>query len=224
VPGLRDELIAGLLRALPKAIRRHVVPAADWAARLGEELVGAGPESHEGLPKMTLRAALAARIQHVAHQSVTAADFEMDRVPAHLGMSFRAVDARGRTVGSSRDLAELQERLAGRARDSVARSLTAAPRGPRGAQPAAGGGDAHRTAPAPAPGSAPTGAGSLQERTGITTWDVGELPEVVDTKVAGGVVRGYPALVDDGASVSLRIEATAERAARLTPAGIRRLL
>ncbi|MCR2827951.1 ATP-dependent RNA helicase HrpA, partial [Microbacterium sp. zg.Y909] len=31
VPGLRGELIAGLLRALPKAIRRSVVPAADWA-------------------------------------------------------------------------------------------------------------------------------------------------------------------------------------------------
>ncbi|MGA7147620.1 MAG: ATP-dependent RNA helicase HrpA, partial [Microbacterium sp.] len=32
VPGMRDELITALIRSLPKAIRRHVVPAADWAA------------------------------------------------------------------------------------------------------------------------------------------------------------------------------------------------
>ncbi|GAA3914628.1 ATP-dependent RNA helicase HrpA [Microbacterium invictum] len=235
VPGLRDELIAGLLRALPKAIRRHVVPAADWAARLGEELVGAGPESHAGMPATSLRAALAARIQHVAHQPVTADDFEMERVPAHLGMSFRAVDARGRAIGSSRDLGDLQQRLAGRARESVARSLSASPqrgpgsgRGPGtghagGDGPGTGGGGVSQPGPGTPPGGGSGGVG-VRERAGLTTWDVGDLPEVVDTKVAGGVVRGYPALVDEGATVALRIEATAERAETLTHAGVRRLL
>ena len=46
----------------------------------------------------------------------------------------------------------------------------------------------------------------------------------MDTRVAGGVVRGYPALVDEKDGVALRIEATPERAARLTHAGVRRLL
>ena len=59
VPGLRAELITALLRALPKAIRRHVVPAADWAATLGDELTGDGPEHHRGLPALALRDALA---------------------------------------------------------------------------------------------------------------------------------------------------------------------
>ncbi|WP_180969000.1 ATP-dependent RNA helicase HrpA, partial [Microbacterium aurantiacum] len=35
VPGLRAELVTALLRALPKTIRRHVVPAADWAEKFG---------------------------------------------------------------------------------------------------------------------------------------------------------------------------------------------
>ncbi|MGB4780179.1 ATP-dependent RNA helicase HrpA, partial [Microbacterium sp.] len=108
VPGLRAELITALLKALPKAIRRHVVPAADWAAKLGEDLVADGPEHHEGLPAQSLRAALAQRIQRVANQPVAAADFDLDRVPAHLTMTFRAVDHRGRTIGTSRDLADLQ--------------------------------------------------------------------------------------------------------------------
>ncbi len=214
VPGMRDELIAALLRALPKSIRRHVVPAADWAAKLGAELVADGPESHDGVPAQTLRAALAARIQRVANQPVSAADFDLDRVPAHLTVSFRAVDERGRALGSARDLSELQARLAGKARTAVARSLSATPASATSAAIA-------RAAATPA---APSTGATVAERTGLTTWDLDELPAVVDTRVAGGVVRGYPALVDQKDSVALRIEATAERAARLTHDGVRRLL
>ncbi|QEV99498.1 ATP-dependent RNA helicase HrpA [Microbacterium caowuchunii] len=206
VPGLRDELITALIRALPKAIRRHVVPAGDWAVRFAEELAGAGPENHDGLPREDLVTALAARIQRVANQPVTAADFELDRVPTHLRMSFRAVDERGRAAGSDRDLGALQARFADRARSSVARSLTR----PRGLEPRA-----VATASAAAP---------VAERSGLTDWTVGELPERVDSKVAGGIVRGYPALVDEGASVALRLEATPEAAARATRGGVRRLV
>jgi ATP-dependent helicase HrpA len=211
VPGMRDELIAALIRALPKAIRRHVVPAADWAAKFAEELAADGPESLGGTPPKTLREALSARIQRVANQPVTPADFEMDRVPEHLQIAFRAVDERGRAVGSDRDLATLQRRLSDRARTAVSRSLTSAP--PRR------GGPAGPAAAAPAVPSA-----AIVERTGLTTWDLDSLPEVVDTKVAGGVVRGYPALVDDGDSVSVRIEASPDAAASHTRAGVRRLL
>ncbi len=38
VPGLREELVTALIKTLPKAIRRNVVPAADWARRLLDEL------------------------------------------------------------------------------------------------------------------------------------------------------------------------------------------
>jgi ATP-dependent helicase HrpA len=211
VPGMRSELITALLRALPKAIRRHVVPAADWADKLAAELEGAGPEGHAGRPPQTLREALARRIQRVANQPVTDADFEMERVPAHLTMSFRAVDERGRALGSDRDLRALQERLAGRARQSVARSLD------RASQQA----DARKADPAAV---AATASAPVLERKGLTDWAIGDLPEVVDTKVAGGVVRGYPALVDEGSSVAMRVEATPERAASETRRGVRRLL
>ncbi|WP_203137885.1 ATP-dependent RNA helicase HrpA [Microbacterium sp. JZ31] len=205
VPGMRSELITALLRALPKAIRRHVVPAADWAEKLAAELEGAGPEDHAGRPPRSLREALATRIQRVANQPVTAADFELERVPGHLTMSFRAVDERGRALGADRDLRALQDRLAGRARQSVARSLDR---------------EARRSGPAEVAGA----AAPRLERTGLTDWEVGDLPEVVDTKLAGGVVRGYPALVDEGSSVALRVEATLEKADAETRRGVRRLL
>lgn len=218
VPGMRDELVTALIRSLPKAIRRHVVPAADWAATFAQELSGQGPEAHDGLPGTSLRDALAARIQRVASQPVTAADFDLERVPGHLQLSFRAVDERGRTVGSDRDLVALQQRLADRVRASVSRSLSS-PRAPQPAaatkRPAGGGADA----------ASPAGVSpSFAERTDVTEWSFGDLPEIVDTRVAGGVVRGYPAIVDEGASVALRIESTPEAAARATRSGVRRLV
>lgn len=206
VPGMRDELVTALLRALPKTIRRNVVPAADWAEKFSAELAERGPEHANGLPRTTLVDALAALVQRVANQRVGAADFELDRVPAHLLPSFRAVDARGRAIGSDRDLGALQRRLADRARSSVESAVTRE-------RPAA------RSAAKVAEASP-----AFASRSTLTTWDFDELTEVVDTPVAGGVVRGYPALVDEGASVALRVEATPEDAARHTRAGIRRLM
>ncbi|MFT4158037.1 MAG: ATP-dependent RNA helicase HrpA [Microbacterium sp.] len=207
VPGLRAELVTGLLRALPKTIRRHVVPAADWAEKFGQSLAGEGPESHGGMPRLSLKEALASLIQPLANQRVIAADFDDDRVPAHLRMNFRAVDERGRIAGSGRDLTKLQARLSDRARSSVARSIATSPA---------------VIADAPAATSAKTTAAI--ERTGLTAWSFGDLPEVLDTRVAGGVVRGYPAIIDDGKSVSVRVEATADAAASATRDGVLRLM
>lgn len=213
VPGLRAELVTGLLRALPKAIRRHVVPAADWAEKFGAELVDEGPESHGGLPPRTLKEALARRIQPLANQLITAADFDDERVPPHLRMNFRAVDERGRVVGSGRDLRALQRQLSDRARSSVARSIASPPRsGAPGANRATPGGGVERIA-----------AASL-EQTGLTAWTFGELPEVLDTRVAGGVVRGYPAVVDQGKTVSVRVESTPDAATAATRDGVLRLV
>ncbi|WP_136055626.1 ATP-dependent RNA helicase HrpA [Microbacterium sp. K24] len=211
VPGLRAELVTGLLRALPKAIRRHVVPAADWAEKFGAELADQGPENHGGLPPRSLKEALARLIQPLANQLVAASDFEDDRVPAHLRMNFRAVDERGRVAGSNRDLRTLQTQLSDRARSSVARSIAAPPRGPRGARDAA------------SAVAAATSTGSI-EKAGLTSWSFGELPEVLDTRVSGGVVRGYPAIVDQGKTVSVRVESTADAAAAATRAGVLRLV
>jgi len=69
-------------------------------------------------------------------------------------------------------------------------------------------------------------AGGL-ERSGLRDWpdDLDELPRVVESSgTAGHTVRGYPALVDHGATVAIRVFATqAEQAAAAGP-GSRRLL
>src|SRR5690606_8553641 len=58
---------------------------------------------------------------------------------------------------------------------------------------------------------------------GITTWSFGELPELLEVRVSGRDVIGFPALHDDGDSVSLRPFDTPEEAARVHRKGLARL-
>ncbi len=185
VPGLREELVTALIKALPKAIRRTVVPAGDWARRLVAEL----PEQPTDA---SLTSTLAAAIQRATYTPVSAADFDLDRVPAHLRVTFAVMDERGTTVAASKDLAELHTRLRSKVRESVARA-TATP------------------------------TNSL-ERKGITAWDFEELPRVLDTRVGGTTIRAYPALVDEGASVVIRLMSTPADQAREMRLGVRRML
>jgi ATP-dependent helicase HrpA len=62
------------------------------------------------------------------------------------------------------------------------------------------------------------------EQIGLTAWTFGELPRVVETHGPGHTVRAYPALVDEGDSVAIRLLATPEEQADAMWAGTRRLL
>jgi len=61
-------------------------------------------------------------------------------------------------------------------------------------------------------------------RTGLTTWDLDELPRSVQRRQAGITVTAYPALVDKGDSVAVEILDTPGRQELAMRAGIRRLL
>ncbi|QXC61183.1 ATP-dependent RNA helicase HrpA [Aquihabitans sp. G128] len=62
------------------------------------------------------------------------------------------------------------------------------------------------------------------ERTGITRWDLGDLPRVVRSTIDGHVVEGYPALLDAGDSVSIKVFSKPEIAERIMAVGVRRLV
>jgi ATP-dependent helicase HrpA len=67
-------------------------------------------------------------------------------------------------------------------------------------------------------------AASDLERTGLTSWELGTLPRTVEVQRGAHVVTAYPALVDEGESVGVRVVATEAEASRLTWRGVRRLL
>jgi ATP-dependent helicase HrpA len=62
------------------------------------------------------------------------------------------------------------------------------------------------------------------ERSSLTSWSLGDLPSVVTRSVGGNEVHGYPALVDEGGSVGVRVLETPTAQADAMRAGIRRLL
>src|SRR5918997_418291 len=179
VPGHRLDLVTALIRSLPKAVRRHLVPVPD---RAREALEGIGPADGPLLD------VLARRLATLSGEAVAPGDFDLDRVPPHLLVRFRVEDATGEAVAARRDLAALRSQLGGRVRRAVA---DAAP--------------------------------SI-ERRGLRTWDVGTLPRTVDVEAGGQPVRGYPALIDEGDTVAVRVMASADDQARAMWTGVRRLL
>ncbi|MBM7505466.1 ATP-dependent RNA helicase HrpA [Agromyces aurantiacus] len=221
VPGLRDELITAMLRTLPKVLRRQVVPAAEWAAKISAELPD-GPEGGQARPPFA--ETVAGVIKRLTYAPVGADDFDLDRLPPHLRVTFRAVDERGRTVGDDKDLGALQERLAERAGRAVASTFVGGSTADGSAKgtsrtPRAAEHDGRETRRA-----ATAAPAAFAEQSGVTTWQWDALPEHVDTRQGGNVVRAYPALVDEGASVAVRLVATAEERDRASRRGIRRLL
>lgn len=112
VPGLRLELVTELIRSLPKALRRTVVPAPEFAERALPKLL-----SYEG----ALIDQLAAVLRDMGGQGINAADFRPDQLPPHLRMNFAAVDKRGKIIDSDRDLKALVQRQAGHISSSVSR-------------------------------------------------------------------------------------------------------
>ncbi|CAN5128681.1 ATP-dependent RNA helicase HrpA [soil metagenome] len=184
VPGLREELVTALIKSLPKNIRRNVVPAADWARRL----LAAAPAE----PESTLAEYLAREIAAQTYTPVTAKDFDLERVPAHLRVTFAVMDDRGRPVARGKVLSALQASLKPAARESVAKVVET----PR----------------------------NTVERAGLTSWDVDALDRSRDVKHGGNTIRAYPALVDEGSSVSIRLMSTPDDQAAAHRAGVRRLL
>jgi ATP-dependent helicase HrpA len=67
-------------------------------------------------------------------------------------------------------------------------------------------------------------SGPAFERKGLKRWELGDLPETLTVARKGQRLTGYPALIDDGDSVSLALLDTPEAAERSTRAGVIRLI
>jgi len=62
------------------------------------------------------------------------------------------------------------------------------------------------------------------ERDGLRSWTIGTLPRTVEVERGGRVVQGYPALVDEGDSVAVRVLETEDAGQHAMWQGTRRLL
>jgi ATP-dependent helicase HrpA len=114
VPGLREELVTGLLRTLPKQLRRALVPIPD---RVREVL----PRIDAGEP---LLPALERELRRAAGVVVPPDAWQPAQVPGHLRATFRVLDDQQRTLATGKDLAALRAQVAPQARASLARAAS----------------------------------------------------------------------------------------------------
>ncbi len=179
IPGLRHDLVTALIRSLPKAVRRNFVPAPDHAAAVLRRLTpGAEP----------LLDALARELRALTGVSVSREDWQWDRVPDHLRMTYRVEDEGGAALAEGKDLDALRRQLAGKLQSALSAT-----------------------------------AGSLEQQ-GLRDWSIGALPRVVEHYDGGHLVRGYPALVDEGASIAVRVLGSEAEQRGAMWQGTRRLL
>ncbi|BCL21460.1 ATP-dependent RNA helicase HrpA [Streptomyces tuirus] len=124
-------------------------------------------------------------------------DFDLSKVPDHLKITFRIVDERRRKLAEDKDLEALKLKLRPKARKALSQAAAA---------------------------TAERSGGESLERSGLTDWTIGTLTRVFETRRAGQPVKAYPALVDDGDTVSVRLFDTEAEQARAMWKGTRRLI
>jgi ATP-dependent helicase HrpA len=106
IPGWRTEKVTGLIRALPKAIRRLLVPAPDTAQRAVALLAQSAGSFWDALAEVLGR---------LAGTPVDAAQLATLRRPGYLDLNLRVVDAADRVLAEGRDVVALRRALAGHA-------------------------------------------------------------------------------------------------------------
>lgn len=234
IPGLRHELVTALIKSLPKAIRRNFVPAPDVARAactvLEEDY---SPATDELLPSLAL---VLRRLRGVV---VEPEAFNWDAVPEHLKMSFQVRNARNKILGEGKDLRALQQQLHKEIRSALADSLGASDEAMAKMVALAQGGTGNSgdsARPGAKKGAKNPGAqanagasGGVREVTGLTAFPAdmfpdGAIPRKVQRVIATQAVNGYPALVDEGSSVGLRIFPTEAEQLHAQRRGIIRLL
>jgi len=177
VPGLLGQKLDALLRGLPKALRRNVVPVPEYVRALSESL---NPGSN------ALLASVCVELKRITGVEFAPLDFAQAEIPAHLKLRFELLDLDGSVIASGRDLEALKARFGERARGAFA-----------------------------------SAAGRSWDQSGLTDWTCGELPAHIALP-AGAL--GFPALVDEGASVGVRVFETEAQARESHLSGLVRLL
>jgi ATP-dependent helicase HrpA len=188
IPGLREQVVTELIRSLPKPVRRHYVPAPNYAQAFLDRAVPL---------QEPLTVTMARELKRMVGVPFEPEDFDWAKVPEHLKITFRIVDERRRKLAEDKDLEALKLRLKPKARKALSQAAAA---------------------------TAERSGGESLERSGLTDWTIGTLTRVFETRRAGQPVKAYPALVDDGDTVSVRLFDTEAEQAQAMWKGTRRLI
>ncbi len=112
IPGLRHELVVSLIKSLPKTLRKNFVPAPNYADAF---LARVTPL------QMPLLDALEKELRRMSGVEIPREAWNFDQIPAHLKVTFRAVDHNNRKLKEHRDLYELKESLKEKVKETLSK-------------------------------------------------------------------------------------------------------
>ena len=114
VPGLREELVTALLRALPKTLRKNFVPIPETVAAILPALDGVDPA------EVTVSEAVRSALRSVSEVAIPADVIDLSKIPNHLRPIYRVRTEDGDVLAQGRDLQALRTQLADEVREVVA--------------------------------------------------------------------------------------------------------
>ena len=107
VPGMLEEKITTLIKALPKSLRKNFVPAPQFAAACAANL---------SFAQGSLLLALSRELQRMTGIYIPTQDWQIDKLPAHLCMKFEIHDPNNKIITTGHQLGLLQKQYAHLAR------------------------------------------------------------------------------------------------------------
>ncbi len=102
IPGLMKSRVIELIRSLPKATRRMVVPAPETADRVVAEI-----DFGNGM----FTEAVARELSKVAGQPISPSEFKLEKLSPHLNVNVEVVDEQGEVIAEGRSVAEIRQQL-----------------------------------------------------------------------------------------------------------------
>ena len=180
VPGLMKERIIGLIRSLPKQIRRNVVPAPETADQVIATMKMGQGFFAEGVAKELTR---------IGGVPITVQMFKQEKLAPHLHVNLEVVDEEGTVIAQGRSVAEVRSQLGTEHASSIVEVQD-----------------------------------STWHQDGLVEWSWGEFPK--EATITRGATRlsAYPALVDQGDAVGLRLVDSRPASDQVSKQGLVRLL
>ncbi|PSV31193.1 ATP-dependent RNA helicase HrpA [Photobacterium sp. GB-72] len=102
IPGLRHELVVALIKSLPKPLRRNFVPAPNYADAFLARVKPMEAPLLDSLEK---------ELKRMSGVTIVREDWNLDQIPDHLKITYRAVDHRNRKLRESKDIYGLKDNL-----------------------------------------------------------------------------------------------------------------
>jgi len=106
VPGLRRALIIALIKSLPKSLRRHFIPAPNYADAFLTKIL----PPQNGLPQSLLEV-LEHELRQMTGVTLSRNDWQWEQVPSHFKITFRVLDDKNHIVREGKNLAKIKKHL-----------------------------------------------------------------------------------------------------------------